>query len=169
MADHLVDVVDENDIVIGSEMKNSKWELWFISRVVAIFLKDSSWKLIVCKRGSHKVLAAWKWDLAAFGNVDAWEDYIVSAKRELKEELDLELNLTMLDKIYQEIEYKWNKLKIFCGIFVWTTDSEPRLSHEVSEYKKMTVEEVEKEISLNPSDFCEWFINDFKQVKEKLR
>jgi len=30
----------------------------------------------------------------------------VSAKRELKEELDLELNLTMLDKIYQEIEYK---------------------------------------------------------------
>ncbi|MDD2487501.1 MAG: NUDIX domain-containing protein [Candidatus Gracilibacteria bacterium] len=169
MADHLIDMVDENDIIIGSELKSRKPDLGFISRVVAIFLKDHDGKLIVCKRGSHKKLAAEKWDLAAFGNVDVGEDYTRSASRELKEELDITCELKMLDKIYQEIEHKGNKLKIFCGIFIGITDAEPRLNHEITEFKKMTLEEIDIELSLNPEDFCEGFVNDFKQVRDKLK
>ena len=40
MADHYVDIVNENDEVIGKELKSKKPELNFVSRVVAIMVKD---------------------------------------------------------------------------------------------------------------------------------
>jgi hypothetical protein len=42
MADHYVDIVNENDEVIGKELKSRKPELNFISRVVAVLVKDST-------------------------------------------------------------------------------------------------------------------------------
>ncbi|MBW2971429.1 NUDIX domain-containing protein [Candidatus Woesearchaeota archaeon] len=168
MADHYVDIVDENDEVIGRELKSKKPEMGFISRVVAVMLRDSDGKFIVTKRGSHKKLAADKLDLAAFGNVDAGEDYETAAKRELREETGLSCPLTMLDKFYQEIEHKGNTLKIFCGVFLGHTDKEPVLNHELISFRRMTFEEIESEMKKNPEHFCQGFVNDFNKVKTKL-
>ncbi|MDD5178202.1 MAG: NUDIX hydrolase [Candidatus Nanoarchaeia archaeon] len=169
MADHYIDIVNEKDEIIGKELKSKKPELGFISRVVAVMLRDSNDKFIVCKRGSHKILDAEKYDLAAFGNVDSGENYGQAAKRELKEELNLHCKLTMLDKFYQEIEHKGNKLRIFCGVFLGETDKEPELNHELVSFKRMTFKEIETEMKSNPERFCPGFVNDFNQVKEKLR
>ena len=89
MADHYVDIVDKKDNVIGKELKSKKKDLGFISRVVAIMIRDSNGKFLVCKRGSHKKIDAEKYDLAAFGNVISGEDYQSAAERELKEELNI--------------------------------------------------------------------------------
>lgn len=169
MADHLIDMVDENDNVIGSEMKNKKHELGFISRVVAVMLRDSSGKFIVCKRGSHKMLDADRYDLAACGNVDAGEDYHEAAARELKEELNLTCDITMLDKFYQVIDQKGKDFKIFCGVFLGHTDKEPELNHELVSYERLTLEEIEQRMQTSPNEFCPGFINDFNQVKDKLK
>jgi len=169
MADHLIDVVDENDKVVGKELKSVKPEKGFISRVVAIFIKDSQDKFIVCKRGAHKKVDAEKYDLAAFGNVDQGEDYHEAAPRELQEELGITCNLTMLDKFYQENMHKGTKFRIFCGVFLGTTDEEPKLNHEVTEFRKMSFEEIEQEMAADPEKFCQGFRNDFNQVKHKIK
>ncbi|MDD2646984.1 MAG: NUDIX domain-containing protein [Patescibacteria group bacterium] len=168
MADHYVDVVDENDEVIGKELKSKKPELNFISRVVAIFVRDSNNRFVVSKRASHKKLDADKYDLSAFGNVDAGEDYETAAKRELMEELGIDCELKMLDKFYQENEYNGKRFKIFCGVFLAETDQEPKLNHELVSYSRMTFNEIEQGTKENHDKFCEGFRNDFERVKDLL-
>ena len=168
MADHYIDVVNQQDEVIGKELKSKKPELGFISRVVAIFVKDSSGKIIVCKRGSHKKIDADKYDLSAFGNVDAGEGYKEAAQRELREETGLVCPVVMLEKFYQENEHNGKKFKIFCGVFLAHSDQDPNLNHEVVSFRRMTVAEIEKEMAENPDSFCQGFRNDFNKVKNKL-
>ncbi|NQU78145.1 NUDIX domain-containing protein [Candidatus Woesearchaeota archaeon] len=169
MADHYVDVVNENDEVIGKELKSRKPELGFISRVVAVMLRDSDNNFIVCKRAAHKEIFADKYDLAACGNVNLGEDYTQAAIRELREELNIECPLEMLDQFYQEFEHKGDKLKFFCGVFLGHTDEEPKLNHELVSFKRMSFEELEQEMENNPDKFCPGFINDFDQVRTKLK
>lgn len=168
MNEEIVDVVNERDEVIGREQKALKLTKGFISRVVGIFILNSSGKFIVCKRGPHKKNDANKYDLAAFGNVIAGESYEEAAKRELSEELGLCCSLERLDKFYQEISSGNNTLKIFCGVFLGKSDEEPKLNHELTEYRRMSLEEIEKEMRESPEKFCQGFINDFNRVKAKL-
>jgi isopentenyldiphosphate isomerase len=169
MADHYVDIVDKKDNVIGKELKSKKKDLGFISRVVAIMIRDSNGKFLVCKRGSHKKIDAEKYDLAAFGNVISGEDYQSAAERELKEELNISCKLDMLDRFYQENIHDGIKFRIFCGVFLGECDKEPNLNHELVSSRKMTFEEIEKEMKETPDNFCQGFMNDFNQVKQKLK
>jgi isopentenyldiphosphate isomerase len=169
MGDHLIDVVDDTDNVIGKELKSKKPELGFISRVVAVMIRDSEGKLLVCKRGSHKKVDADRYDLAAFGNVDSGEDYETAASRELQEELNMSCNLTFLGKAYQENIHKGIKFRIFCSVFLGHSDDEPELNHEVVGFRRMTLEEIEHEMANEPDKFCQGFRNDYELVKHKLK
>jgi isopentenyldiphosphate isomerase len=168
MADHLVDVVNSNDEIIGQDMKNQKIAKDFISRVVAIFLLDGEDKMILCRRSDKKTNAAGLYDLAAFGNVMAGESYEQAANRELKEELDIESELKMLDKFYQEVHNDNKIYKIFCGVFLGKTDKPLTLNHELVEVKKMAIEDVKNDLKANSQNYCPGFVNDFKQVQDKL-
>lgn len=168
MADHYIDIVNENDEVVGKELKSKKPELGFISRVVAILVQDSEGKYIVSKRGSHKKIDANKYDLSAFGNVDAGEDYQIAAKRELKEELGMDCEVKLLDKFYQENEHDGKKYKIFCGVFLANSDQAPNLNHELVSYQKMSYSEISENMHKNPDTFCQGFRNDFNRVKNLL-
>lgn len=168
MADHYVDIVNQDDEVIGKELKSKKPELNFISRVVAVLVKDSNGMFVVSKRGPHKKIDAEKYDLSAFGNVDAGEEYEQAAKRELREELGIECQLTMLDKFYQENEHDGKKFKIFCGVFLADSDEEPKLNHELVSYRKMTFNEIEQNMRKTPDEFCQGFRNEFNRVKKFL-
>lgn len=169
MADYYVDIVNENDEVVGKELKSRKTKLNFISRVVAVLVRDSNGKFIICKRSPHKKFDANKYDLSAVGNVNAGEGYEEAAKRELREELGIECQVKMLDKSYQEHEHEGKKFKIFCGIFLANSDEEPKLNLELVSYQKMTFDEIEKNIQENPDKFCQGFRNDFNRVKKLLK
>jgi 8-oxo-dGTP pyrophosphatase MutT (NUDIX family) len=168
MGDHLIDVVNEKDKVIGSELKSRKFELNFISRVVAIMVKDSAGKIIVCKRGPHKTVDADMFDLSAFGNVDAGETYELAAERELLEETGIKSPVKMLDKFYLENTHGDKVSKLFCAVFLSESDQEPVLCHEVISFRRMSVTELEKEMEETPEIFCQGFIKDFNRVKSKL-
>jgi len=168
MADHLIDVVNENDEVIGSEMKSRKPELGFISRVSVAFVRDSSGKIMICKRGPNKKTSPNKFDLSACGNVDAGESYQQAAIRELMEETGIDCRPKMLDKFYQEVDENGKKFKYFTGIFLVESDQDPQLNEELVAFKRISIEEIEKEIQENPDDYCQGFIRDFNQVKDKL-
>lgn len=169
MSDHLIDVVNEKDEVIGVELKSKKPDSGFISRVVAILVRDSAGKIIVCKRGPHKRIDSGKYDLSAFGSVDAGETYEQAAQRELMEETGIKSSVKMLDKFYQENKHDGKIFKIFCGIFLADSNQAPNLNHEVVSFKKMSIEELEKEMGKTPEIFCQGFIKDFNRVKQKLK
>lgn len=170
MSDYYLDVVDENDKVIGKELKSKKRESGFISRVVAVYLLDSEKKFLMCRRAAHKDDAADLWDLAVCGNVESGETYEEAVKRELGEELSLECELEMLGKFFEEVEAtKGGIMKVFCGVFVGYTDETPKLNEELSEFKKMSFDGIEAELAAYPEKFCNGFRIDFKNTKEKLK
>jgi len=169
MSEEYVDVVNEKDEVIGRELKSLKPQKKFISRIVAVFIRNSKGQFIICKRGAHKKNDPNLYDLTALGNVFAGESYEDAALRELGEEVSISCELKRLDKFYQEIENNSNVLKIFCCVFLGISDSEPNLNHELSEYKLMSFEELKQELINNPQNYCKGLANDFNQVKDKLK
>lgn len=171
MANHLLDIVNENDEVIGVGQKDLKAELGFISRVAAVFLCDMNGDIYVCKRAAHKKYSPNLYDLAAVGAVLQGETYDEAAARELEEELSVKCKLKMLDKFYQEAEDTGNgkKLKYFCAVFLGQTDENPILNEELSEIKKLSWNELQIEFKNNLDKFCPGFVNDFRQVEGKLR
>ena len=85
----MLDIVDEFDNVIGTDTKANKFKKRFISRNVAIFIKDKEGKFIVAKRAASKKTFPNCIDTAACGNVKAGESYKEAALREIKEELNI--------------------------------------------------------------------------------
>jgi isopentenyl-diphosphate Delta-isomerase len=169
MADYYIDVVNEKDEVIGKELKRKKLKQGFISRVVAVFLRDSGGKFLMCLRADEKDDAAGLWDLAVCGNVESGESYEEAAQRELEEELGIKCELKLLDKFYEEVEAtKGGVLKTYCGVFLGLTDEIPKLNHELEQSRKMTFSEIEAELEKAPEKFCHGFRNDFQKVRSKL-
>jgi len=169
MEDHLIDIVNEKDEVIGSELKSKKPEIGFISRVAAVFVRDSEGRVIICKRGPNKKNDPNKYDLTACGNVDAGETYEQASARELMEETGIKGSPVMLDKFYCENEHSGKKFKYFVGVFILNSDQDPKLNDELVSFRKISFNELEKEMRDTPEIFCQGFIRDFDRVKNKLK
>lgn len=87
-ATELLDVVDEQDKVIGQRTRKEIHEEKLLHRAIHIFLQNKSGDEIYLQKRSHlKDSHPCKWDSSASGHLDAGEDYGVSAVRELWEEV----------------------------------------------------------------------------------
>jgi len=165
----LLDIVNRKDGVIGQDTKENKFKKGLISRNVAIFILDDDKKLLITKRSSQKESFPNRYDLAACGNVKAGESYEDAAKREVIEELSIECDLKFLDKVFNEFKEDDKTIKYFTGIFLGYFSGEVKLSDELVELKRLSVEEVEKLINENKDLFTPGFVNDFLFVKDKLK
>ena len=128
-------------------------------------------KFIITKRALTKKISPGKEDLSACGNVNAKENYEEAAKRELFEETGIECPLNLLVNFYEEVDSQNidnKKLKYFCSVFLGETDQEPKFNDEIMLFRRLTKEEIEKEIVETPEKFCQGFINDFNKIKDKL-
>ena len=87
----LVDIVDDDDRVIATvtraEMRAGRLQ----HRAVSIAVMGSDRRLLVHRRAADKDVWPNMWDMAAGGVVAAGESYEVAARRELAEELGIEV------------------------------------------------------------------------------
>ena len=165
----LLDVVDKNDKVIGQDTKENKFLKGLVTRCVAVFIIDRKEKIMIAKRSSKKKSFPNRYDATACGNVKAGEDYNEAAQREVKEELGIRCDLKFLGKVFNEFQENSKTLRHFTGIFSGRFDEEIRLSDELVEIQKLSVEEIESLISKNKELFTPGFVKDFLYVKDKLK
>jgi isopentenyldiphosphate isomerase len=85
----LVDVVDEDDRVLGQTTRAQMRRDNLLHRVAAVLCLDSSGRIYVHQRTAHKDLFASLYDMFAAGTVLAGESYAQTASRELAEELGI--------------------------------------------------------------------------------
>ena len=85
----LLDVVDENDRVIGVKTRGEIHAQGLMHRAVHILVFNGSGELFIQKRSMGKDNNPGLWDSSAAGHVDSGEDYYDCAIRELEEELGL--------------------------------------------------------------------------------
>lgn len=154
MSDPSVLIVDKNDKPIGSATKQESWEKGLIHRIVRFMVEDSQGNILLQKRSDKLPLYPGRWDNSAAGHVDAGEDYINAAKRELNEEIGLDAKtLEKIGDYYNEANHQWRKLNRFNRVYRLVIAPEQKIifnPYEVSEVRWFSVNEAKKLIKEHP-------------------
>lgn len=100
MIDELLDIVDKQDNVIGQKLRSEIYDEGLTNfRVVNVFLRNDEGKLWIPRRSQFKRIFPLCLDASMGGHVSAGETYQEALKRELMEELRIDLDLIS----YQEL------------------------------------------------------------------
>jgi isopentenyl-diphosphate delta-isomerase type 1 len=100
MENDLLDIVDDEDRPVGQASRKHIHEYGLKHRAVHVLIFNSKNQLFLQKRSKTKDTHPNKWDSSASGHVDTGEEYHFSAKREIIEELGVQIaNLKPLFKI----------------------------------------------------------------------
>lgn len=103
-----IDIVDDNDVTIGSKRRDEIHSLGLLHREVHVWLFDKEKNVYFQKSPAHKSSAG-LFDASVGGHVDKGEDYITAAVRETKEESGLvipSVDLVLLNKFRGVSEHK---------------------------------------------------------------
>ena len=106
MTEECLNVVNENDEIVDTAKREDCHKSNLIHRAVAIFIFNDQGKILLQKRSKFKDLYKGYWACSVSGHLDIDESYEHAAKRELKEELGVELALkqSFFIKVRQETD-----------------------------------------------------------------
>lgn len=155
MSEHpAIQIVDENDKPIGKASISDARRKGLWHRIVRIMVEDINGRLLLQKRAASMHTYPGCWDASAAGHVDAGEDCLSSAKRELAEETGL--NTEHLEEIASyktEGQYKNQIVRRFNKTYKTVVDSGYKFSpnpKEVAELKWFSTQETKRLIRDNP-------------------
>ncbi len=164
----LVDLVNENDEVIGTIDRNDKAFIYKKNvRGVELFLLTKDNKIVVPKRSSNRRIFPNCYDLSVAGMVDSKEDYETAMYRELKEELFID-NMSLKEIAYLN-PYK-NESELFIKLYIGYIDSEI-INYDkdgISQIYYFTVNEIDNLLKENPKQFKGNFKFSYNILKEYL-
>lgn len=141
MEDELLDLVNEQDEIIGTVWKSEAHKNpKLIHREIAIAVFNDGGKVLLQQRSMNKTQPG-SWKITAAGHIGNGENPINAAKRELKEELGLEVKPIFFKKIFQaeknEAKFYWTYYALVSG------EPERKLDYsEVMDSKWVKVEDL---------------------------
>ncbi|MEO8759415.1 MAG: isopentenyl-diphosphate Delta-isomerase [Bacteroidia bacterium] len=163
-------LVDEQDNELGKMEKLQAHSEAKLHRAISVFVFNSSKELLLQKRASGKYHSANLWTNTCCSHPKPTENTADAAKRRLQEEMgiacDLKyvFNFTYLAKLENGItEHE------FDHVFFGFCDDLPKLNTaEASDYKYLSLTEIETQLKQNPEQFTVWFKLIFDKVKTEL-
>lgn len=145
--DEYLDIVDENDTVIGKQLRSEAYAHNRSNfRVVNVLLINPEGKLWIPRRAANKRIFPLALDMSMGGHVEHGETYAQALERELSEELNLKLN---------ETNYR------FLG------DLSPS-KNNTSAFMKVYEIAVKETPKYNPTDFIEYYWLTPQELLNKL-
>jgi isopentenyl-diphosphate delta-isomerase type 1 len=151
--DELFDVVDRDDRVVSQAPRREVHARKLLHRATHVIVHDAQGRLFLQKRSMSKDTFPGCWDSSCSGHVDAGEDYLIAARRELGEELgwhDASLPLRPLLKLSPCAENGYEVIQIF----VMGPVSGPFALHpeEITEGRWATPAELDVLVSEHPEE-----------------
>lgn len=144
--DEILDIVDESDCVVGQKKRLEIYRQGLCNfRVVNAFVVNSLGQLWIPRRSAHKTIFPLCLDVSMGGHVETGETYEDALQRELKEELNLELNMVNVRLLGYLIPYQY-QVSAFMKVYEIKLDWNP-------EYNKSDFIE---SFWLSPDNLIEW-------------
>ncbi len=85
----LLDIVDDQDRVIGAATRGEIHQRGLTHRSIHVLVFDGAGSVLLQKRSMQKDQCGGMWDTSCAGHVEAGQDYLETAPRELEEELGI--------------------------------------------------------------------------------
>ena len=156
MNEDIFDVVNDDDEIIGRELRSVVHARGLLHRAVHVLVYNAAGQLFLQKRSIAKDNDPGLWDSSCSGHVDSGESYAVAAERELMEEIDLLVDEPMeeLFKIEASAGTGWEFAVIYR-----TEDEGPfnLCPEEIDEGRWFTPEEIDNALANEPEKFSPTF------------
>ena len=152
-----LDIVDDNDNVIWSATKKEIYEKKLNHRIVHIMIFDKNWKYLAQIRSEKSFFLPWYYSTSVWWHVSSQEDYIDAAKREMKEEIGLDLDI----KFKADFVFKIDKMKKFVKLYeaILTDEKIDFNKKEVKNIEFLDLETLNKKEKIHPE--LEYILNTF--------
>lgn len=114
--DELLDLVDENDKVIGEVWKSkANRDPKLIHREAAVLVYDNQGRLLLQQRSHKKIVSPGVWEITAAGHIAKGLSPEETAHKELKEELGFDVSLKFVEKYKAELPHETHFTYFFLG------------------------------------------------------
>jgi isopentenyl-diphosphate Delta-isomerase len=156
--DELLDIVNDEDIVIGQEMRSTVHQLGLQHRGVHVFLFTPDGKLLVQKRSADRIHSPSMLDCSVSEHVKAGESYLEAAMRGMKEEMGVEgIEIKPLVKFRMNYGINDNEIStLYEGLVDPEKVKFDPIEIEVIYY--FSVQELHEMIQGGKVKFCSWFV-----------
>jgi 16S rRNA (adenine1518-N6/adenine1519-N6)-dimethyltransferase len=159
MSEELFDVVDEHDRVVGQAPRSRVHAERWLHRAVHIFVFNSRGELLVHKRSATKDECPLLHTSSASGHLQAGEDYLPAAVRELAEELELHAPLEYLHKFPGGPETSYEHSVLFRTV----TDAAPVFDpEEIESGAFLPLDRIAEWVQALPDEFTPCFRTLFR-------
>ena len=163
----LVDLLDNQ---LGLMPKMEAHEKAVLHRAFSVFIFNDEGELMLQQRAAHKYHSPLLWTNTCCSHQRDGESNIEAGKRRLIEEMGFKTNLKEIFSFVYKAPFDNGLTEheldhVMIGNFNGTPKINP---DEVASYKWMTLEEVKKDIELQPKLYTAWFKIIFKESYLKL-
>jgi isopentenyl-diphosphate delta-isomerase type 1 len=159
MADELLDIVNDKDIVTGQEMRSTAHQLGLQHRGVHVFLFTPDGKMLVQKRSKDRAQYPSALDCSVSEHVKAGESYLETAIRGMKEEMGVE-GIVVKPLVKFRMNYGVNDNEIstlYEGVVnPASVKFDPVEIEEISYY---SLDELQEMVNEGKVTFCSWFVD----------
>lgn len=163
-----LDIVDENDIVIGRAPRDQIHANNHLHRSSHVMVFNSSGNAFVQLRSTRKDNSPGLWDTSAAGHVDSGEDYLSCAVRELAEELGIRAKPESLSYIASLPPEARNGYE-FTRVFKVVSDQALTLqAEEVDDGCWISPEDLDTWIKTDSAAFTQTFLTIWRLVQPPI-
>lgn len=158
MTDELIDIVDENDKVIGQAMKIEAHAKGLLHRTVIaeVINEKKEWMLIIQAPDRQD---PGQYVSPVGGHVQAGETEVDALRREVREEVGIAVNeFEYVGKAVFNRTVRGNQENHLFVLYKIFADEEPKLNAESVSFKRFSESELKRDLEENPARFGNAFI-----------
>ncbi|MEM1085083.1 MAG: 16S rRNA (adenine(1518)-N(6)/adenine(1519)-N(6))-dimethyltransferase RsmA [Verrucomicrobiota bacterium] len=161
--EELFDVVDEADQVTGQATRDEVHATGLLHRAVHVFAINDRGELLLQQRSQLKDVHPGVWDSSVAGHLDAGEDYLSAARREMEEEMGItEVEPEEVATLPPSEATGWEHVRLYMVRWAGT----PRFPcSEVEAVLWLPADEIDAWIGRRPEDFATGFLECWKAAR----
>ena len=159
MIEEKVILVDINDEPIGLMDKMAAHEQALLHRAFSVFVLNDKNEVMLQQRASHKYHSPLLWTNTCCSHQRAGESNIQAGKRRLEEEMGFKTELKELFHFIYKAPFDNGLTEHELDhVMIGYSNLEPKINpEEVESWKWMKIEDIKKDMEINPEIYTIWF------------
>ena len=178
MVDELIDIYNEKNIFLRTELKSKAHKEGLWHRSSQIWIYNQKGEILIQLRAKNKVLFPNMWDISVAGHVSSGEKPIDTALKEIKEEIGLNLKESDLEFVkIRKNSMNYKGLVNNEHSYVYLLDYEKDITNlniqieELQEVKFIYLNKIEKELINSPKKYVplgKYWNEMIAKIKERI-